>query len=459
MCVCVSVSGGSTIQILPPRFHQRQASREQIIMATTKAKTSRQSRQERRKKQVRQLENQALRVGSNTSAVAAAERRMAGQQTVNAAPKPRAQAKSARPKKAAAGSGLHPSVSGYLAQLNDPHMIGHGKVPLNPMGVPTNNSFTYKQYNTVPLSAAATTATEVGFWPGHNYADASDPLDLVSAHAYTQNINGTTFLVGPCSDGIRQAAIGFYHTGNSVDQFTTQTSVINTIALQPAELAPFSAADASGEHTRWRLQSFNVVIENVTPMASIAGDIVVVQPDHKAIDVDAGSYIKYTSFERHPGTKPVVVNWLPRTEDLYWWHSDTGTVATYNLGLGIKILLNNTSATTQNYRLTWIANWEISGARYAALATPTHDSAQGTIVVPRAINAARNHSGTTKHITAHAAVEAAGADSGLAKSLPSRLAGMYKTLPQAVTDHAERVFGAGWKALGAAAGAAAAFLG
>lgn len=405
-----------------------------------------------------------LHYGSNFPASAAQERHLAMVQTVNAKPVPamnqpsvgrRRRARGRKTRRAKAGptpaaSGLHPHVSEYLSQLNSPNEYGHGKVPLNPMGVPTNNSLTFKSYNTFTSSPSPATATEIGFFPGHNYSDAADPVDLVSAHAYTQTINGTALIIGPAGDGVRGNCIGYQVSGGANDTFYAATNVATASALGAAENAPFTVSDQNGNHTRWRLQSLQVTIENVTAISSIGGDVVVVQPDHKEQSTAVGAYVKYSSFRRYNSTTPIVVKWVPRSEDLYWWHSDSGTAAIGTLGVGIRILLNNTSTTSQSYRISWVANWEIAGAQYAALSTPTLDSAQGQMVVPRAINAARNHSGTTQHLLAHGEVEAAAADSGIAKGLSRRLSTMYKAVPSAVKDHVARALGDGF--LGRAAG-------
>jgi hypothetical protein len=351
---------------------------------------------------------------------------------------------------------LMPDVNEYFSQLNAPSEQGHGKVPLNPMNVPTNSSFTYKSYNSVSASINANTATSFDFFPGHAEAQAADPLDLVSAHAKTQRVGAlaTDYVVGPTTDGIFGTCImGVATSALALDTFPASSNTAGSTVITAAEVAPFTASDSDGNHTRWRLQSLEVVVENVSTLQNLGGDIVVVQPDHSSDATAVGTYMKYSSFRRHNAMEPVKVQWLPRTRDLMWWHSQHTTADTALSEVGLRILLNNSTANAQQYRVDFIANWEVSGARYAQLSTPTRDCAQAAVVVPRAINAARNHTGTTKFIGAHGEVEAAGAHGpGTFGQLASRLARLGSAALKATEQHVTQVIGAGVNFTGKAVG-------
>ncbi len=400
--------------------------------------------------------------GSRLGGIIAEERKLANMMTLNngsAKPAPKGKKKKAKAKSSrtaqqggAGSSLLLGGVSSYLDQLKDPRSVGHGKVPLNPMGVPTNSSFTYRAYNTISTTVTTGTSTSVDFFPGHAEAQGADPVDLVSAHAKTQLVNATNFVVGPASDGTRNPCMGILTTGGALDVFPTASNTASSAAFGSAEAAPFTASDNDGFHTRWRLQSLEVVIENTTALQSAGGDVAWVMPDHSSDDAALGLYMKYASFRRENAIKPIRIKWLPRARDLYWWHSQHTTGDTGFAEVGLRILLNNSTAASQVYRINWIANWEVSGAKYAQLSTPTVESSQGQNIVPRAINAARNHSGTVENIHAHAEVEAAGAvGPSMKNALSARLQRMGQAATRAVADHARRVLG---DTLGGVAGAA-----
>lgn len=394
--------------------------------------------------------------GSRIDKIAKEERKLAdlvllnGGQKKPAGPQRKKKSKKGKPQaRPQPGSLLHPIVQQYLSDLTRPDRDVVGKVPFNPLQVPTNNSFTYRAYNTITLNGLATgVATEISFFPGHTMNADAEPLDLVSAHALTQRLAGPIdWVVGPAGDGTRNPCVGFYQTGVASGTFLATTAAAT--AITSAEVAPFTVADGDGDHTRWRLQSMQVTIENVTPQGSLGGDVIVVQPDHSTSDTAAGAYMKFSSYRRYNALEPIVVKWIPRTRDFYWWHS-VNAINTNPSEAGVRILIDNSTGVAQNYKVMWIMNFEVSGAKYAQLSTPTLDNFQASAVLPRAVNAARNHSGNLTSIKAHAEVEAASMlGHPAAQELGARLRAMGADGVEAVKKHVASAIG-GALGLGAA---------
>lgn len=285
----------------------------------------------------------------------------------------------------------HPAAREFLRAAHVAKPNAAAKVPYNPLGVPTTTSMVCSTSGAGTYSITAAQYMHVGFFPGHGYTDVAAPLDLVSAHHFVQNIGGTNYVVGPAGDGTRNPCLGVIIPSSATTTLPSNSSTVGNIALAPINTLPFTAVDTNGHHTRWRMTALRIVMECVNPISTQGGTIQDVQPDS-----DDGSLpgnpiatgMRYGTYHTREMVGVKEIRWIPRPQDLYWWHSESGTAATDLSAIGIWITLAAPAANAVSVRLEWFANWEIAGYNVNQLSTPTVNSpAAQSHVLPALISA------------------------------------------------------------------------
>ena len=271
---------------------------------------------------------------------------------------------------------LVPRLKSYLDLLADPWRAEVCKCPVNYNPVPSFlTSLARTTVNTEGVFAAANSSTQIALFPGHGSNSDNDSMDGDSYHSLQQVVNATTYAVGPVVSQ-NSAIHGIVTVGLALGSAQIASNTAASSPLGPDLNLPYVGQAGSGSHTRWKLLSMGVRIENTTVLGSRAGDIVSVQPSSPAANSYQVSFGSQPTFELSvdPNTGTWQRTWIPRATDMAFWHTITVGEQAADINMyaaGWFIWLNNNSAVTQTYRLEILCLWEMAGANLAAIASPT----------------------------------------------------------------------------------------
>lgn len=276
--------------------------------------------------------------------------------------------------------------------------------------------------------------TQIVLFPGHSkylqfsggVGGSSEPpassMDPTSYHAMWQYIGGTTAdkrrPIGPVevetvSGGGAYAnpVIGTTTAGLAVGTFTDISTGNTTNPIDIDVLLPYysNGEQSHGEHLRQLLSSMGVKITNTTSGSARGGNIVTVQPDMTMLPSpgNQGKLKIYRSWRQHgTGEDGITVTWLPRFEDLAYWHTapldhvNAFALATTDKlnGGAIFIFLNNTSSSPQTYSIEIIQNFQIAGGNVQSVSTEDPVGSTTKPFVESAVSAARAVAGSATGI-------------------------------------------------------------
>lgn len=376
----------------------------------------------------------------------------------SAAPKQKKKVKAARPSKpvdAKNGSSLHISekdsvrrmavihgltkghdVDRHLRALSDPWTAGLGAksaVCFNP--APSFVSAVAKITSTMDnIAVPQNTTTQLVLFPGHSKllqfsggtGGSSEPpassLDPTAYHAMWQYIGGTAAAnrrpIGPVEVEVvsgggtyAQPSIGTMTTNLSPGTYTDVSTGGTTSSIDVDTNLPYysNGEQAHGEHLRQMMSSMGIKITNTTVGSNRGGNIVSVQPDMSMLPSPGsqGRLKIYRSWRQHgTGEEGITITWLPRFEDLAYWHTaPVDHVNAYALsttdklnGGAIFVFLNNTSSATQNYAIEIIQNFQLAGGNVQSVSTEDPIGAVSRPFVESAISAARAVAGSASGI-------------------------------------------------------------
>lgn len=286
---------------------------------------------------------------------------------------------------------LNARLADYFRQLEDPWKYQGVKCPINYNPVPsfmvttahttyTNNSFT------VPIGLQR----QLTLFPGHAPPSDGDAMDGPSYHCYGYTVNATSCSVGPVNttSGVT-GIIGFTSpdTGMALTADVTSTAAPNFTPLTPDVLLPYTALISTGGHTRWKLVSMGVVISNTTPIQYRGGQIVHVQPNSNIVPTGnmLADYASQPSFRitQEPNLGAYKISWIPRADDLAYWHTEGSAYGNSPWNAGINIWFQGCSGIAQTYSFEVVCNWELSGHSLAAVSAATiHQPADKNLVEP-----------------------------------------------------------------------------
>ncbi len=285
---------------------------------------------------------------------------------------------------------MNQRLASYFRQLADPWSNQGIKCPVNYNPVPsfmTTSAHTTATLNNVKVAASA--CTQIVLFPGHGYGTTADVMDGVSYHASPQNIGGASIPIGPVMIGASNPAIGFYIPdtfGMAIGVDVSNSSTAGTLPITWDTPLPYVGQSGNGGHTRWKLLSMGIEILNTTPITNRGGQIVHVMPNSNVIatglrTTDYAAQPTYTITDA-PNDKPYKLSWIPRTEDLAYWHSETGT-ANASVCVPAIIVFLDAPTTAQTYSVEVVCNWELSGHNLAAVSGATlHQPADKNVVEP-----------------------------------------------------------------------------
>lgn len=294
------------------------------------------------------------------------------------------------------------AVAKYLNCLCHPEKNMGVKIPVQVNNIPSHNSIVARTVRHEAIEVVTGTALEIGLFPGHSRSDPLDTLDLVSAHTMLQTINGVQYLVGPIQTATAACCIGYKSpvalgTGTVVD-----TSGVSVTALTPSPL-PYQATLAAGHHSRWRLVSMQVTLKNKTQDLKKGGVVYSVQTAgaFQASSATARSEFEvFESFREHRSNDYIVLTWMPRPQDLAFWHCE-GSPTTSTEEAGIRIWIEGPNGTApaddQYWEMVVVQNWELAGTSLAAVATPAVSHPKAAPVIKPVLETMHNSMPSAKH--------------------------------------------------------------
>jgi hypothetical protein len=318
---------------------------------------------------------------------------------------------------------LLPRLERYLASLARPFDTEVVKCPVNYNPVPTFITTLARMTKTTQmLTVYDGTTTELDLFPGHasiveNQNPSGAPvlqtesaMDGVAYHAAPQWIGpsggvpfGGLFCIGPIgsTDLTRTYPPAF---GMSTDHLpivggvaaSATSSVVPPAggAIYPAIAdtpLPYSASTGAA-HARWKLVSMGVRIINVTQELNRGGSVITCQPvNPQNFPTIAEFSINPTWRDHGPCDKAIEVSWIPRAEDMAFWHQSIVTVpgsgsryaATTPENAGLRIWFVNPTLQIQLFSVETVLNWELGGTLLQTVGTSAiHQPADKNVIEP-----------------------------------------------------------------------------
>lgn len=353
-----------------------------------------------------------------------------------------------RTAEAAARPVLRPRLAEYVRMLADPMNSEPVKCPVNYNPVPSQlTSVASTPVQELSINVAATTCTEILIFPGHGIESDLEAMDGESYHAVVQTVNATNYTIGPVANAALGNVLGCYTPNLGIGAATTATTGAGAVAITPSVALPYQASASDGSHTRWKLNAAGVEIQNTTAEGSRAGSIASVQTNTMGPPTAVqAAYSTQPTFKvsQEANTGTFKQNWLPRAVDQAFWHTATagaGVATTAAVGTW-KIWLNNPSAVTQNYVVSFNFHWELGGSNLLALATPAVLQPADVDVLEPAFEVMRFGGSDTQHAYDITSAVAEGA-SPFVEAVPKFASKAARWLAGSVLEGVEGLFAEG----------------
>lgn len=271
---------------------------------------------------------------------------------------------------------LNKRLDSYLAMLSRPFDSAPVKGPVNYNPVPSFMTSTATTTYTATLPVAVSSCVQLCL-SAHGRHSENDAMDGVSYHGVLQFVNGVDYTIGPvATTGPKTPIAGFFVSGLSLGSAASVSSGATASPIFWDTALPYSGVLDDAEHTRWKLLSMGVRLQNVTNVEQRSGDVTSVQPSNSAVLASQAAWAKYPTFDvsQRANTGTLELSWIPRAQDMAFWHSvasatDSSTSGAYG---AIMIWLNNSSSVaTQVYRVELVFHWELAGDNLVSIATPS----------------------------------------------------------------------------------------
>jgi hypothetical protein len=275
--------------------------------------------------------------------------------------------------------------------------------PICPVGfnpVPSLFKTTARTFKTMlQFSVAAGTQTSIYLYPGHgtnrflfNGVPAGGDvvptsMDGVSYHGSFQSLNSILYSVGPFQVYTGVTPIGGCMQSNaaigSIASSNTDLSSYSPLGYdKPLPYSTASNADtaAHGGHARWQQTSARIKVVNTTPIQSRGGSVITVMPMNGGQIPDSAGAVSQMAanpsfFDHGPSMKAdgEGVSWLPRPQDIAFWHALTGNNIKPNTtlaGVGLCCFISAPGIAAQTYDIQIDWNWMLSGDFLQGISTP-----------------------------------------------------------------------------------------
>lgn len=333
---------------------------------------------------------------------------------------------------------LHPRLLKWFTLLSKPFNSPLARCPVNYNPAPSLLTTIATVTSTNSIVALNDSVVEIGIWPGHNETAVTDEMDGRAYHSPLQIIGGAaqTFSIGPIDNGVVENCIGYYQTGLALGNGTTSTNIAAVTPILENTNLPYKTVHGTGAHSRWKLVSCGIRLQNVTPLAARGGSITWCQPASPADYSQINQYSQEPSFAitQAANTGTLEISWVPRTSDLAFWHSLPGNLETPVISsseVGLRIWITAPAVDTQFYTWEIIQHYELAGHSLVAVCSPAINQPADKNVVEPVASALHLVGEGAKHAVGLAGRIAA-ASGPFLKELPklSVLAGVAKTVAE-----------------------------
>lgn len=295
--------------------------------------------------------------------------------------------------------------------LADPFDSPFAKCPVNYNPVPTPRTTPLRLTSNSSVVVTNGQSCHMVLFPGHGgewlpnslSSSQAGAMDGVSYHGSQQMIDVTKYAVGPLFVNGVAPCIGYYVSGLVLGS-VSNSNVAGANPISYDVDAPYAAVTTVKGHSRWKLVAMGIRIMNVTQRELRDGTIVVVQPSTKTAVGDQREYASDPTFRitRSADTSMLTVTWIPRPEDLAYWHiPGTGVNDSTGSGFlngGIQIFFNadggNPGVGFQTYNYELVTHWEIGGFLVNSISTPSIQQPADRSVVEPSIVHLRSSSGS-----------------------------------------------------------------
>jgi len=249
------------------------------------------------------------------------------------------------------------------------------KCPVNFNPVPSVSTFCASTVSTFDLPVDAGVSREVIFFPGHSDESTSDPMDGEAYHSKRQQFINGGFTVGPVEATGSGYGTCIAVSGNLVmNQLPSASTAIGYTSILWDNPLPMTANYTAG-HLRWKCIAIGIRWKNCSPALKKGGIVRSVQPSIAyvpAVSPGGPGWAGYDRFKTYREYKTLdgEMSWIPRIEDLSFWHV-TNSTGTSSDNAGVRLLFTSPTGegNDQQYQLEALYCWELSGSSVQALST------------------------------------------------------------------------------------------
>jgi len=297
-------------------------------------------------------------------------------------------------------SPAHGAVLNYLKTVSRPFSppADFGKCPVNYNSAPSFQSTTATTKYSGSAYTVANSTSELALYPGHfsmyneTSTGAGDPFAFHTSLC-SLGVGPTNYTIGPVDSnlgGTVPNAIGALVTGLALGASTNTFTGAGSYALTPMSALPY-VASGTINHTRWKMLSMGIKIFNDTPLATRGGYVGSCQPNSPFFGATQTLYSVFGSYQTSVASTDAVqtIVWIPRTEDLAFWHTINASSNPSNSIAGLRVWLNNDTVSGQNWRYEIVCHWELAGTSLASITTPALALPGGKDVVEPALDIVR----------------------------------------------------------------------
>ncbi len=278
---------------------------------------------------------------------------------------------------------LKPRLNRWLQCLSRPFEIEAVKCPVNFNPMPTLQTSLWTTTSTLKVNAPSGQNVQFTLYPGHTLLVDADEMDGPSYHQNWQNVNGVVRPVAPVQYADASAVIrnGFNAVmslspvgtaGVGTNSVVNDTSTSASTVIEFDNALPLSGTPKDSSHTRYKLVGMGIRFSNETPGLTRGGTFMSVQPLTTNAYANIQFYAKHPTFKDHGlcDEKRGELSWIPRIQDLAFYHPSTSTAVTIGVGTaGILLCFVNTTAAAQNLAVEIVYHWEIGGSNVIQVST------------------------------------------------------------------------------------------
>lgn len=284
---------------------------------------------------------------------------------------------------------LKPRLSDWLDLLADPWKLESPKCPITYNPMPTTSSMVARSTFINKFTVPAGSNLQIVILPGHTTPVDSDEMDGPSFHSNWQIIGNpaSTNPVGPVPyvdafSVLKPGVLGvssIYASGTLTSgSVITDTSTAASSAIFQDSALPIVGLSKEGGHTRYRMLASGIKFANETVEMNRGGTFYSVQPTLATLPGLGNAikdWAKFPTFYDHGlcDEKQGVVTWIPRLQDLAFYHPGVSNVSGTNRITNAAYILwyVNTTATAQTIAISSVHHWEIGGENVVSLSEPT----------------------------------------------------------------------------------------